>query len=85
LEGLGKIVFERISKTKEVRGDAAMSLRMRKQTLRKTIGQEKLWVPGPGNYKHETKADVGGETRNLQQWKAPMRKTNWYHRPTDSV
>lgn len=62
-----------------------MSIRFRKQTQRKVIGSDKLWVPGPGKYGHETKADVGLDPRRLQQWKCPDRKTDWYHRPTDAA
>lgn len=62
-----------------------MSIRMGKQTLRKEIGAEKKWVPGPGEYSFETKRDIGNEPRRLQQWKTPLRRTSWHHRPTDAA
>ena len=62
-----------------------MSIRMRKQTLRKVIGSEKGWVPGPGKYEHGTKRDVGNDPRRLQQWKSPLRNNTWMVHPTDAA
>ena len=61
-----------------------MLLRMRKQTLRKEIGSDKLWVPGPGNYPHGRLSDVGNDRRKLQTWKTPLRNPNWFLLKTDA-
>ena len=61
-----------------------MSLRMRKQTFRKEIGSDKLWVPGPGNYSQSHGSDVGNDRRKLQKWKTPLRNPNWFLLKTDA-
>jgi len=58
---------------------------MRKQTFRKEVGVEKMWVPGPGKYAHGRKGDIGRESRNLQQWKTPPRSIAWHNRSVDGA
>ena len=62
-----------------------MSIRMRKQTMRKVIGADKAWVPGAGQYEHGSKRDVGNDPRRLQQWKSPLRNNTWMSSPTDAA
>lgn len=61
-----------------------MSLRMKKQTVRKEIGTDKLWVPGPGKYMLRVQADIGNDPRKLQAWKGPLRRPDWFELKTDS-
>lgn len=39
---------------------------------------------GPGVYKHESKKDIGKDSRGLQRWTTPTRDTAWWHRKTDA-
>ena len=60
-----------------------MSIRLKKQLWRKAPGGEKDWIPGPGQYKLTTGADIGHTKSRFQEWKAPIRKTDWCIRKTE--